>query len=474
VRAPFAPVRRELDVVLVGGVASGFLLLLIVSALKFGVLGLVVPLGALVALALLANPGVALGIGVTLVILAEAGDFGLFPQSAKLYTEILPSVTPVDGFLALSIGGVLLRRVVDGGPVRLPPIVVALPALVLAFGLVSGVVVGHAAGASSSLHVVLATHTFVYAIIIPLLIVNLEIDRDRLVQLFVFGLGLAALKALLGLAAVAAHRGVSVGQESVLTYYSPTANWLTTLALLGVLAAAGLRSRVPWWAVATAVLSLLSLALSYRRSFWIGDAIAVMLVLLLALGARRIRLVVPVVAAVAIGLWSLGNIALQSDTPIGQRVQSLSPSKLSVTADDRYRLDERANVFGEIKRHPVSGLGIEVPWAATTRSLPTEVNPDHLYVHFAVLYWWLKLGILGLLAYVGLLAGAAWLSIRVWVRAREPMFQAFGLASLASVAALVVIETTATFSGTDPRFTLLFGVQLGLLAVIDRQSEPPA
>ena len=170
-----------------------------------------------------------------------------------------------------------------------------------------------------------------------------------------------------------------------------------------------------------------------------------------------------------VGIYLLGNGALQSDTPIAQRVQTLSPDKVAATPDDRYRLDERANVVGELRDHPVSGLGLEVPWHATVRSLPVEVNPDHLYVHVAALFWWLKLGVLGLLAYAGLLAAGLWLSLRLWLRDARPAVRAFGLGSLCAVLGLVVIETTATFTGSDPRFTLLLAAQLGLLAALDQQ-----
>jgi O-antigen ligase len=237
-----------------------------------------------------------------------------------------------------------------------------------------------------------------------------------------------------------------------------------------------LRAKLPWWMLASAPVLLLCLVLSYRRSFWIADAAGLVLVLVLGVSSSRVgrRLFVPVVAVLGIGIYLLGNVALQSDTPIAQRVQSLSPTKVATTPDDRYRLDERANVLHELGDSPIAGAGLEVPWHATARSLPVEVNPDHLYVHFAALFWWLKLGILGLLAYAGLLLSGMWLSLRVWMTAAAPGVRAFGLGSLCAFLGLVVIETTATFTGSDPRFTLLLGAQLGLLAAIAQQPRRDA
>ena len=95
------------------------------------------------------------------------------------------------------------------------------------------------------------------------------------------------------------------------------------------------------------------------------------------------------------------------------------------------------------------------------------------YVHFAALWFWLKLGILGLFAYVGVLLGSVWLAWQAWRRSNEPLLRAFGLASLCGMAGLAVIDTTASFTGVEPRFTVLFAVQVGLLGA-DRQDRPVA
>jgi hypothetical protein len=54
------------------------------------------------------------------------------------------------------------------------------------------------------------------------------------------------------------------------------------------------------------------------------------------------------------------------------------------------------------------------------------------------------------------------------------VIRAFGLGSLCSMVALAVIETTATFSGSDTRFSLLFAGQLALLSVLWRRAAPAA
>ncbi|HEU4702765.1 MAG TPA: hypothetical protein VFS37_09810, partial [Conexibacter sp.] len=66
------------------------------------------------------------------------------------------------------------------------------------------------------------------------------------------------------------------------------------------------------------------------------------------------------------------------------------------------------------------------------------------------------------------------LSWRTWRSNREPLFRCFGLASMCGILGLIAIETTASFTGVDARFTVVFAVQLGLLAVLQRGVPSPA
>jgi O-antigen ligase len=112
-----------------------------------------------------------------------------------------------------------------------------------------------------------------------------------------------------------------------------------------------------------------------------------------------------------------------------------------------------------------------VPWTATVRPLPQEHPNGRQYVHFAALWFWLKLGILGLFAYIGILTGGIRLSIQAWRRGREPLLRAFALASMCGIVGVIVLDTTASFTGVDQRFTVLVGVQLGLIAALARPVE---
>lgn len=452
--------------------ASGLALvvgaLALVALERAGIMGLLLPLAGAGALMLLRWPTVAVFGAVGMAILGEGGGFELLTATQKLYIDLGVGVMPIDLLFVIATVAVVLRLLREHEPLLLPPRLLSLGIALLLLAIAGGMVVAHAAGIGTTT-ALLATHKLMYVALVPLLVVNLRLDERKVKRVLVAAGLLAMTKAVLGLMAFATGRGLDV-DGSVLTYYQPVANWLTMLTALVAIAALVLRARPPLWLLTALPLVTASLLLSYRRSFWIGFALAVLAVLLLGLSPLGRRLIVPIVALLAAAVWMLGSIAVQSDSPLAQRVQSLSPTKVTTKAEDRYRLDERANVLAELRAHPLTGLGLEVPWHATVRTLPVEVNPEHTYVHNVSLYWWLKLGLLGLLALVVTMASAFVLSFRVWRRAREPLLRAVGLASLCGLTGLLAIETTGSFTGVDLRFTVAFGAQLGLLAVLARQA----
>jgi len=310
-------------------------------------------------------------------------------------------------------------------------------------------------------------------LLLPVAIANLRIDRRHLLVLLGGAMALTIFKAVLGLIEVAGHYGEPIEGTATLTYYEPAANWLIMIALLTVSAAVAARIKPPLWMLLGSPLLIACMVLSYRRSFWIATVLGLLLVLLLGISPTGRRLLVPAALVIAVAVWVLGSVHFQDQLPVVKRVESLAPSKLTSNVQDRYRLDERANVLGEIRAHPITGLGLGVPWQASVQPLSVEHEEGRQYVHFAALWYWLKLGILGLAAYIAIMLGAAILAWRVWRRSAEPLVRAFGLASLCGVAGLATIETTASFTGIDARFTVIFGAQLGVLALLDRTTRRP-
>ena len=453
---------RGNELILAGFLAAITALIAYAGMKKLGTGGLALPLVAVAVVAMMRRPIVMLAFVVALTVLAEGVDFGLFNFTAKLYAH----ATVMNILVALVVLSVGIDMVRHKRRLRVPrPLI--LPLTLLALAMVSGIVTAHAAGVgvTGALH---DENLLDYLLLLPVAVANMDIEVSEVMTLLRLAYGLAVLKAILGLAEVAAGKGPPIEGTGSLTYYEPTANWLILLALLGILAAVVARLRPPLWALMTSPLLFACLLLSYRRSFWIAAVLGLALVVILGLKAEGKRMLIPVGLALVASVWLLSTVHLESTSPILARATSLSSTKIANNVEDRYRLDERANVIGEIEKHPLSGLGIGIEWKATHHTLPIEHEGGRGYVHFAALWYWLKLGILGLLAYLGMLIGSAMLAWRVWRRAGEPLARAFGLASLAGLAGLAAMETTASFTGVDTRFTVLIAGQIGVVALLAR------
>jgi hypothetical protein len=353
------------------------------------------------------------------------------------------------------------------------PRALTLPFALLALAMVAGAITGHAAGVSLRFSI-FSEHVLAYLLLLPIAIANLKLDERQITRLLGGAMALAIVKAVLGLVEVSEHLGARIEGSSTLTYYEPTANWVIMITLLTLLVAVIVRAKPPLWMLLGSPLLIACLLLSYRRSFWIATVLGILLVLLLATSPAGRRMLVPAGLAVAAAIWLLGSIHFQSNLPLVKRITSLSTTKLEANREDRYRLDERANVLSEISQHPITGLGTGVPWQATTAPLSVEHGEGRQYVHFAALWFWLKLGVLGLCAYLGLIAGSLVVAWQAWRRSREPLLRAFALASVCGIAGLVTMDTTASFTGVEARFTLVLGVQIGLLALLARRGGDAA
>jgi hypothetical protein len=53
---------------------------------------------------------------------------------------------------------------------------------------------------------------------------------------------------------------------------------------------------------------------------------------------------------------------------------------------------------------------------------------------------------------------------RIWTRHPDPIVQISALAAFGAILGLMIVELTATFSGVEPRVSLILGGALGWLA----------
>ena len=124
-------------------------------------------------------------------------------------------------------------------------------------------------------------------------------------------------------------------------------------------------------------LLLACLVLSYRRSFWIGAVLGLLFLLVLGTSPVSRRMLVPAALAMVAAFLLLGSVHFQSQLPLAKRLTSLSPTSIQANREDRYRLDERANVLAAIKENPITGLGVTIPWRATRGRCRSKGKANH-------------------------------------------------------------------------------------------------
>jgi O-antigen ligase len=452
------------ELALATGIAAAVFVFGVLATHKWGLAALAAPLAVVIVVLLVMRPVLLVTLAVALTILSERATFGLFTFTYSFYDSVVKDLTIPDVLVALAVISVLVDVIRTGRPLWIPRML-RLPSALLACAMIAGAVTGHAAGASWH-RAFFSEDTLAYVLFLPLAVANLDLDAEQLRRLLLGAMALAVLKALLGLIEFASGRGLSPEGIGNLTYYEVAANWVVMMGLFVIVAALVMRVRAPlFWVVLCGIVLFASLLLSYRRSFWIAAVLGVALIVLLGLAPTGRRLLLPTILAMLVAGWLLSTINFQVQSPIVRRALSLRSSSVQASIDDRYRLAERANVWANIREHPVTGLGVTIPWQANAAPLPINTEGGREYVHFAALWWWLKLGVLGVLAYASVLLSAAALAWQTWRRNRDPVPRVFGLASLCAVAGLVVLDTTASFTGVDLRFSLIFGAQLGLLAL---------
>jgi hypothetical protein len=440
-----------------------------------GPIGLVVPFALLALVVPLSNPRIALGLLVGSAILFEASTPNILHFTTDQIHDPVPGHYGVlELMMVLAVASVVLdaarRRTWPLRPAPFGPVIA-----VLVVALLAGSVLGHFSGQGFNAITEQDRNVFPL-IIVPWLTVNAIRDMTELRRAIgLLGI-LTAIKAALGLLGFLGH--VGAGADGVtITYLEPTANWLAMTFLLVVLASVSARlpgDRIARWAVPLITLSLL---LSLRRSFWIGTVAAAPFVLVISTSRLARRLLIPAAVVLTVALWITisSGLVIDSQTPIGQRVGSLTPSQLTTNPEDRYRLDERKNVLAAISGSPLVGLGAAVPWAERyPLSIETHVDGDE-YVHFAALWFWLHYGIVGLIGYVGYFLMAIVIGIKVFRRHPDARIRAGAAGAAGGMVGLAVAETTATFIGTDLRLTVVIGCVVGLLSVAVRQcSSGPA
>ncbi|HEX3360038.1 MAG TPA: O-antigen ligase family protein [Solirubrobacterales bacterium] len=448
------------------GLATGLILTLAIHAV--GPVGAIAPALAVAGLLLLRYPAAALGLLLVSVVLVDTTDVGLLPAEPRFYEPLGGGVTILDVLLIVGLLGVLIRT---GRELSRPvwPTPFAVPLTILGLALICGMVDAHWARPEVGTKELLHRATYVlYIIVVPILTVNVLRSTKSLRAFAVAAAGLAAWKGISGTYAALAGVGAVVEGQTV-SYLEPLSNLVMLAFILGVAIALVRKQKLPLWMLATVPFDVLALALSYRRSFWIGAVLALLVVLVMA--SRRRGRAVLAIGAVAVALalvatLSFGGAGSGTSSPLVARASSLSPGGIDSNRGDRYRNDERRNVIANLHEHPLTGLGLGVPWRI---HYPTAEALDRRYTHLAILAYWLQFGPLGVIAYIALFGSFLWVSFDVFRRHLDPVVKIVSLAIFGAILGLIVVELTATFTGVDPRVSIILGATLGWLSVAWKQ-----
>jgi O-antigen ligase len=430
------------------------------------------PIGLVALVLLAARPRLLLLLYAAAIVLFEDDELGFLPQRGALYDGV-PSVADLT-FAALA-AATLVWLVQQRRTIRSPePFTLALALLALA--LVGGALVGVTSGADP-VDIVNSLRAFAPLLVLPLLVVNLIDDERLLVRAAAVGAALAGLKGLEGVIAWRTGAGRPL-EGTTITFYEPASNFLLLVFVVGVVAAFLLKVRVPLWVLLALPVAAAAFVFSYRRNFWIAGLLALGLLLVLSRlqGDRRMLLPIAALVAVAAAAAVTWRGPPELEGPVAERFTSLRPAQITSNPYDRYRLDEQKNVIAEIRGNPVLGIGLGVPWDVT-QPLPVELEGGRLYTHTVALWYWLKLGLAGLVAYLWLVLATVVAALTVARRGRNGVVRATALGLAVATIGMVVAETTGSFTGVSDRYSVLVALAIGWVASarrIVREGAQPA
>jgi O-antigen ligase len=401
----------------------------------------------------------ALSVVVLLLAGAQGDAAGFLGDGRQFYRPVAGPVAPTDVLV-----GVLVAWAVADARARtvLPRLPAALVGACLAVLLAAatGAVTGWQAGARSD--VIFGARCSVYLAVVPIAVASLlwRSQLEAATRTFTAG---GAVVAAIGLTGFVLAQGPVIPNGPLVTFTEAGALWWVLMVVLTTACLVAIDQRPRLVRILIGLLALLVLALSLRRGFILAALLTLPAAGLIAASAEARRFVLLLAAAlvataVLVAAFLPANRALQP--PGAEAVLTFQESR---SRGDRYRRAELANVWANIRRSPVYGLGLGVPWR-TYEPMPAQYTGFRNYVHAALLWYWLKMGLLGALAYLGYIAAAAWCGRHAWRSGSSPQVRAFGLATSLSVIALLFVELTATQSGVDVRLALVMGLAIGICA----------
>ncbi len=396
---------------------------------------------------------------------------------AVLFDRGLPlgggSLKVTDLLLLLTLGSWLAGRALRPASFPLPSRSVTVLLLgVIGFALV-GVVTAHVLGSSPKLSLVELRPLLSYLLVFPLVSGALSwrtFDHGLCIALVSAGVSacIAITMYVNGQGGVASFTGGALRVQSTI-YLMP----LIALVWVPVVIAYARTARIRAAALALAVLALGGVYFTFARGAWVALVLTSPMVLVLLPPHRRRRalrwlltiLAVAVCAVFAFNAASAHRVANPLTAGL-KRFQSVGAFRSDESS--RFRFAEWSEAGRQIERHPLTGIGLGNSITFTNPMYSTEYNTygytfSTYYIHNSYIWLALKLGLLGALVFVSLLARVCWLAYRGYREASDPRARMVLLASLGSLFAILVL------SATGPHLTVdnATPVVAGLIAAVE-------
>ena len=294
----------------------------------------------------------------------------------------------------------------------------------------------------------------VYLIPAYLLTVNLVQTQNAATKLVRYVAVLVTIKSLIAIYRYVNDIGYVYGP--FVRVYVDTADFTLLVCFLGSAVYAFLNNQK--WTVAAVLSTTLvtaAIIVTYSRAAWAAAAFTV--VALAAVSRWSHRIVVSI--GVVILLVVLGQATNVSEPLSARLAGTLDPDQDSTTS---YRLTEYSLAMAAVSERIVVGRGFRGGFADKG---VVDARTDTRLVHNNIIWVWLKMGILGVFAYIWLLGGALIDSSRALVRLRARVWSGRPIAAAAAfLIAYSVVSMVGNLLG-HVRDNILLGVSLGLCSV---------
>lgn len=145
----------------------------------------------------------------------------------------------------------------------------------------------------------------------------------------------------------------------------------------------------------------LTLVVTFSRGYWIGTVLGIMVIFFLLDLSKKIRFLVSfavfIIASLSIFYMLFGSITPYLEKSILQRASTLSALQSDISLMNR--LSEAKSLIGYIVRSPIIGYGLGA--AFSYFNVIHFITVKTFYSHNAYLYLWFKLGIFGVISFLG-------------------------------------------------------------------------